>query len=139
MNATAVHRPTGVAVVAIAAFIQGSLAIIAGLGFVIERNSSSLLEHVDQSSGTIATYGVSSMIWGALALLVGFGLWRAANWARIVVAILQVIALAGGVYMLFAWDGHYLWQGIWQIVISLFVLWLVFNPRAEEFFHGRSA
>jgi hypothetical protein len=133
----AVARPISVAVVAIIAFIQGSIAILGGLGFLIERNSSSLIEHIGRSSGTIATYGVVSIIWGALALIVGYGLWRAGNWARLVVAILQVLALAGGVYMLFAWDGHYLWQGIWQIVVSLFVLWLLYNPRADDFFHSR--
>jgi hypothetical protein len=41
--------------------------------------------------------------------------------------------------LLFSWDGYYLWQGIWQIIVSLFVLWLLFNPRADEFFHGRTA
>ncbi len=35
--------------------------------------------------------------------------------------------------------GHYLWQGIWQIIVSLFVLWLLFNPREGKFFHGRRA
>jgi hypothetical protein len=45
--------------------------ILAGLGLVIERNNSSLTEHIDQSSGHITTYGVSAIIWGALALLVG--------------------------------------------------------------------
>lgn len=138
MTTAAVGRPISVSVVAIVAFIQGIIAIAAGIGLVVERNNSALLQHIDQSSGTISTYGVTSIVWGALALLVGYGLWHSGGWARIVVSILQIFALAGGVYMLFAWNGAYLWQGIWQIIVSLFVLWLLFNPRADEFFHGRA-
>ena len=138
MTTTAVGRPISVSVVAIVAFIQGIIAVAAGIGLVVERNNNALLEHIDQSSGVVGTYGFMSIVWGALALLVGYGLWHGGDWARIVVAILQVLALAGGVYMLFAWDGHYLWQGIWQIIVSLFVLWLLFNPRADQFFAGRS-
>jgi hypothetical protein len=139
MTTTAVGRPISVSVVAIIAFMQGIIAISVGLGLIIERNDANLLEHINRSSDTLTTYGVGSMIWGALALLVGYGLWRGSGWARIVVAILEVLALFGGILLLFSWDGHYLWQGIWQIIVSLFVLWLLFNPRADEFFHGRAA
>ena len=138
MTMTDVGRPIGVSVVAIIAFIQGIIAIVAGIGLIFERNDSNLLEHIDRSSGTLSTYGVISVIWGAVALLVGYGLWHAASWARMVVTILQIFAIAGGVYLLFGWGGNYVWQGIWQILISLFVLWLLFNPRAEEFFYRRA-
>ena len=139
MTTTAVGRPISVSVVAIVAFIQGIIAIAAGLGLIVERNDASLLEHIDRSSGTLATYGVGSIIWGGLALLVGYGLWHGAGWARILVAILQILFLFGGILLLFSWNGYYLWQGIWQIIVSLLVLWLLFNPRADEFFHGRAA
>jgi hypothetical protein len=137
MTTTAVGRPISVSVVAIVAFIQGIIAISVGLGLIVERNDANLLEHINRSSDT--SYGVASIIWGALALLVGYGLWHGAGWARSLVAILQVLSLFGGILLLFSWDGHYLWQGIWQIIVSLFVLWLLFNPRADEFFHGRAA
>jgi hypothetical protein len=41
--------------------------------------------------------------------------------------------------MLFGWSGHYLWQGIWQIVVALVVLWILFNRRSDVFFAGRAA
>jgi hypothetical protein len=134
---TALGRPVGVSVVAIIAIIQATIAIVAGIGFIVERNSDSLLSHVDVSSDTILSYGVGAVIWGIVALFVGLALWKGANWGRIVVAIVEILYLAGGVYLLFAWGGHYLWQGVWQILIALFVLYLLFNPRADEFFEGR--
>ena len=136
---TALGRPVGVTVVAVVATIQGVIAVLAGIGLIVERNNASLLEHADVSSGTISTYGWMAIIWGALALLVAWALWVGQNWGRIMIAILEVLHVVGGVYLIFAWNGHYLWQGIWQIVVALVVLWLLFNPRADEFFEGRTA
>jgi hypothetical protein len=138
MSTTAMPgRPVGVTVVAVIAFIQGIIGILMGIGLIVERNNDSLIEHIGQSSGQIQTYGWIAVIWSVLALLVGWGLWNGGDWARILVAILEVLHVAGGVYLLFAWSGHYLWQGIWQIAVGLVVLWLLFNPRSDDFFASR--
>jgi hypothetical protein len=137
MSTAAVGRPVSTTVVAVIAFIQGIIATLVGIGLIIERDNDALIEQIGQSSGTLQAYGWATLIWGVLALLVGFGLWGGANWARIVVAILQALHVGGGIYLLFAWNGHYFWQGIWQILVGLFVLWLLFNPRSEQFFAGR--
>jgi hypothetical protein len=138
MSTTAMPgRPVGVTVVAVIAFIQGIIGVLMGIGLIVERNNDSLIEHIGQSSGQIQTYGWIAVIWGVLALLVGWGLWNGGDWARILVAILEVLHVAGGVYLLFAWSGHYLWQGIWQIAVGLVVLWLLFNPRSDDFFASR--
>jgi hypothetical protein len=139
MSTTAVGRPFGISVVAIIAIVQGVIALVAGIGLVIERNDDDLLAHLDVSSGSVGTYGWLAIIWGVLALLVGFALWGGAEWARVVVAVLEVLHLAGGIYLLFAWSGTFLWQGIWQILVAALILWLLFNPRADEFFAGRRA
>jgi hypothetical protein len=131
------RRTVGVTVVAVIAFIQGIIAVVAGIGLIVERNNDSLAEHIGQSSGTLQTYGWTMLIWGVLALFVGWGLWNAGGWARITIGILEALQIAGGVYLLFAWNGHYLWQGIWQILVALAVLWLLFNPRADAFFESR--
>ena len=136
MSAVA-HRTVGVTVIALITFFQAILALAVGIGLVVEASNSSLIEHVNQSSGTIQAYGWATIAWGVVAALVGFGLWSGANWARIVIAILEAIKVAGGVYLMFAWSGHYLWQGIWQIALASFVLWLLFNPRSDEFFGSK--
>jgi hypothetical protein len=135
---TAVGRPVGVTVIAVVATIQGIIGVLVGIGLIVERNNQSLLDQIERSSGTISTYGWVAIIWGALALLVAWALWTGQGWGRIMIAILETLHLAGGVYLLFAWGGHYLWQGVWQIVVALVVLWLLFNPRADQFFEGRS-
>ena len=136
---TAVSRPVGVAIVAIVAFVQAFFAILGGLGLIVERNSNELLTHVDSSSNTLTTYGVLAIVWGAAAFFVAWGLWHGANWARLVVGILEGLSIVGGVYLLFAWGGTYIWTGLWQILIALIVLYFLFGARGEEFFSQRRA
>lgn len=130
-------RPVGVTVVAVIVFIQAIIGTLVGIGLIVERNNDSLIEAIGQSSGQIQTYGWIAVIWGLVALLVAWSLWTGGGWARIFVAIVESLHIAGGVYLLFAWSGVYLWQGVWQIIVGLVVLWLLFNPRAEQFFAGR--
>jgi hypothetical protein len=61
-----------------------------------------------------------------------------ANWARILVGILEVTNVAAGLYLLVAWSGTYIWNGIWQIGIALLVLYFLFGSRGDEFFSRRA-
>jgi hypothetical protein len=45
--------------------------------------------------------------------------------------------VAAGLYLLFAWSGTYVWNGIWQIGIALLVLYFFFGSRGDEFFSRR--
>jgi hypothetical protein len=137
MTIASVHRPIGVAIVAIVGFVQAFFAALAGIALIVERNNSALHEHVDNASGAITAYGVGAVIWGVIAFFVALGLWNGAGWSRIVVAILQAVAIGGGVYLLFAWGGTYIWTGIWQILVALIVLYFLYGARGEEFFAAR--
>ena len=136
MTAVAARRPTGVTIVAVILFIQVIAGIVAGIALLIERNNSSLLDHLDAKSNEVTAYGVVAIAWGVIALFVALGLWRGANWARFLVGIVEVLAIASGVYVLIQWDGTHAYSGIWQIAIGLFVLWILFNRRASEFFES---
>jgi hypothetical protein len=132
-----IHRPVGVTVIAVIAFIQATFSILGGIALLIERNSSALIDQIDRSSGTITTYGVAAIIWGIVAFFVAWGLWGGAPWARIIVTIVELLAIGGGIYLLFAWGGTYVWNGIWQILIGLVVLALLYGGRSDEFFGAR--
>jgi hypothetical protein len=139
MTTTAsVPRPVGVTIVSVITFVQSFFAVLGGLALIVERNNSDLLAQVDQSSGRITTYAVAAIVWGVIAFFVALGLWNGADWARIVIGILQVVNIAGGIYLLFAWGGTYLWQGIWQIGIALLVLYFLFGARGGRYFEARN-
>jgi hypothetical protein len=133
MTLAPVPRPVGVTTVAVIAFVQSSFGILGGLALIIERNDRELIAHVRQSSGRITTYGVAAIIWGVVTFFAALGLWNGANWARILVGIVEVTNVAAGLYLLFAWSGTYVWNGIWQIGIALLVLYFLFGSRGDEF------
>jgi hypothetical protein len=138
MTLAPVPRPVGVTTVAVIAFVQSSFGILGGLALIIERNDRELIAHVGQSSARITTYGVAAIIWGVVTFFASLGLWNGANWARILVGILEVTNVAAGLYLLFAWSGTYIWNGIWQIGIALLVLYFLFGSRGDEFFSRRA-
>jgi hypothetical protein len=138
MTLAPVPRPVGVTTVAVIAFVQSSFGILGGLALIIERNDRELIAHVGQSSGRITTYGVAAIIWGVVTFFAALELWNGVNWARILVGILEVTNVAAGLYLLFAWSGTYVWNGVWQIGIALLVLYFLFGSRGDEFFSRRA-
>jgi hypothetical protein len=136
MTLAPVPRPVGVTTVAVIAFVQSSFGILGGLALIIERNDRELIAHVGQSNGRITTYGVAAIIWGVVTFFAALGLWNGANWARILVGILEATNVAAGLYLLFAWSGTYIWNGIWQIGIALLVLYFLFGSRATSSSRG---
>lgn len=86
-------------------------AVILGFALLIERNDNDLLAHVSQSSGELGALGIGALIVGVIQLLVAIGLWRGNDFARILAGIVCFFQLAGGVYVLVAYEGSLRWQG----------------------------
>jgi hypothetical protein len=132
MTLAPVPRPVGVTTVAVIAFVQSSFGILGGLALIIERNDRT---SASRAAGSPPT--ASAIIWGVVTFFAALGLWNGANWARIIVGILEVTNVAAGLYLLFAWSGTYITyirNGIWQIGIALLVLYFLFGSRGDEFF-----
>ena len=129
-----VHRPLLVGVIAILVGIQAVFAIVFGFALFVERNDAALLDHVSQSSGELGWVGVIAMAVGVVELLVAIGLWRGIDFARIFVGAIGIFQMLGGLYILIAYQGTVRWQGLWQILITALILYLLFNRSAERFF-----
>lgn len=136
MEASA-RRPVLISVVAILAVVQGVFSVLAGIALIIDRNDADLRAHVGVSSGNLTALGIFLLIVGAIEFLVALGLWRGNQAARVIVAIVTALQGAGGIYELLAYSGTYLWQGIWQILFSALILYILFNQSSERFFEGR--
>jgi hypothetical protein len=131
------HRPFLLGFVAVLAMIQGAFAVIGGIALIIEHNDADLLRHVDVSSDTLAVFGWVLLVIGVIELFVAIGLWRGNDFARYVVAFLEIIHGAWGIYAVIAYEGTYRWQGLWQLLFALVILYILFNQRSEAFFERR--
>lgn len=115
-------RPFGVSLITVIIVISGVLGVIAGV--------LALLNFQD-NVGLISALIV--LLVGLVYLLVARGLWNGSGGARLVVAIVTVISLINGVWMLFTASGQR-WSGLFAAIVALIVLGILYSRRASAFF-----
>jgi hypothetical protein len=146
-------RPLTLTIAVVLQWVAAVIAVIAGFDLIaaaIEMSQAGIATQVEAAlvnqgiidiSGQSVVVGV--LVAGVLLIAIAFVrvmvavyLARGRHWARIVVAILVVISLAGGVGYLFQ---GYLVQAALGIGVDLVVLWLLFNSSSSAYIAARSA
>ena len=116
-------RPGGVTLVAVIAWIEGVLGVITGTLLLISGS--------DFPAATTAAW--VTIIIGIVTILVGVGLLRASNLARIVATVVFVLNLANAIWTMFAVPGQF-WSAIINALLAVIGLALLYSARANEFF-----
>jgi hypothetical protein len=146
-------RPLTLTIAVVLQWVAAVIAVIAGFDLIaaaIEMSQAGIATQVEAAlvnqgiidiSGQSVVVGV--LVAGVLLIAIAFVrvmvavyLARGRHWARIVVAILVVVSLAGGVGYLFQ---GYLLQAALGIGVDLVVLWLLFNSSSSAYIAARSA
>jgi len=146
-------RPVTLTLAVVLQWVAAVIAVIAGFDLIaaaIEMSQAGIATQIEAAlvnqgiidiSGQFVVVGV--LVAGVLLIAIAFVrvmvavyLARGRNWARIVVAILVLISLAGGVGYLFQ---GYLVQAALAIGVDLLVLWLLFNSSSSAYIAARSA
>ena len=146
-------RPVTLTIAVVLQWVAAVIAVIAGFDLIaaaIEMSQAGIATQIEAAlvnqgiidiSGQFVVVGV--LVAGVLLIAIAFVrvmvavyLARGRSWARIVVAILVLISLAGGVGYLFQ---GYLVQAALAIGVDLLVLWLLFNSSSSAFIASRSA
>jgi hypothetical protein len=146
-------RPVGVTILAILNFIGaafcllGGIAMIAGGGFMATLMSQQGGQGSAGAAGVLAgmgaVAGVFIIIIGGISALVGFGLWKLKNWARIVSIVLLGLSIAGQLLQLLAVLAHFnlfafVWIAFWTAV-DAFIIWYLLKPEVKAAFQGPQA
>lgn len=146
-------RPVGVTVLAILDFIVAAFSLLGGLGMILGGGFMATLMSRQGGQGSAgaagilgglgAMAGVLFIIVGALCALVGFGLWKLKEWARIVSIVLaginaafQLLGLLGSLahFSLFA----VVW-GLFWIAIDALIIWYLLKPEVKAAFQAPQA
>jgi len=129
------RRPGGVTFIAIITFLIAFLSLAAG--FVFLMSSASGLAEADISEGTATSYGIVEIIFGIITALVAVGLWVGNSFARLAVTALMAVRIIASIWVAFSLSGHggFL-VGVLAGGLSVIVLLLLWNYRADEFFNA---
>lgn len=116
----AVKRPFGVTLVGLVIIISGILAVIGGIvGF---------FDGVTLGWGVVAL--ILDIIIGIIYIALARGIFAGSAGARAIIALITVFYIIVGIIHLF----DFTVLGVWQIIIGLVILALLFGGRAREFF-----
>ena len=142
-STTPARRPGVVTFIGVILYIQATLAAIAGISLLIWRND--VLDWLEQEGAPLTDGALTGTIIGefvaaALAFLAAAGLMRGSSGWRLVVAIVQGIAMAFAVYTLIAHHvGGLVYRSVFTLFIGAFVLWALYaNDESDRYFeqHG---
>lgn len=146
-------RPVTLTIAVVLQWLAAVIAVIAGFDLIaaaLEMSQAGVATQVEAAlvnQGILDVRGefvvVGVFVAGVLLMAIAFArvmvavyLARGRNWARIVVAVLVLISLAGGVGYLFQ---GYVVQATLAVGVDLVVLWLLFNSRSSAFIKERSS
>ena len=133
------RRPGVVTFIAVIMYVQAALAAIAGISLLIWRND--VLDWLEQEGAPLTDGGLTGTIIGefvaaALLLLAAAGLMRGSSGWRLVIAIVQSLAMALALYTLIAHHvGGLVYRSVFTLFIGVFVLWVLYgNDESDRFF-----
>jgi hypothetical protein len=141
------NRPTGVTVLAILNFIGAAFCLLGGIGMILGGGFiATMLSQQGQGSagaagilaGLGAAAGVFIIIVGGVSALVGFGLWKLKEWARIVSIVLCGISGAFQLLGILGTLAHFnvlalMWGAFWLAVDAL-IIWYLLKPEVKAAF-----
>ena len=132
-------RPGVVSFIAVIMYIQAALAVIAGVSLIIWRND--VLDWLEQEGAPLSSGGltgtiIAEFVAAALLFIAAAGLMRGSSGWRLVIAVVQGIAMALAVYTLIAHHvGGYVYRSVFTLFVGVFVLWALYgNDQSERFF-----
>ena len=130
----AARRPLGVTLIAVLAWIEGALNIVAGVLLLVFQHEPSV-RTAWSSSTSLITSAILSILFGVVVVLIAGGLLRGSSGARIVVTIVQLLAIAADAFTAWAFPDQFAWAAI-SALISLIIIILLWTGRASDFFRS---
>ena len=139
-------RPTGVTVIAVLDFIGAGFCVLAGVGMMLGGGyfATMLSQGRGASAGMLAAIGaVAGVIFlaiAALAIVLGWGLLKLKEWARIITIVLAGLGALGALLALATVFGHFAAVGMFMVICRLaingLIIWYLLQPHVKVAFQG---
>ena len=123
--------PVGIKVISILNFIVGAVQAVLGVlvlalgsfGLSIFYSAAPSSTYLESLSYVVVLVGVGLLLFSALYIGVGIGLWRGKAWARITQMILLILGFIGSVYSLIV--GKFIILNLLNLLIVSIIFWYV--------------
>lgn len=143
-------RPTGVTIIAVLDFIGAGFCVLAGLGMMLGGGFiASMMSQQEGGAGAGllgaigAAAGVFFLVLAAVAVLLGWGLWKLKEWARIVTIVFAATGAVFALIGMFAVLGHFaavgIVVGLIRLAINGLIIWYLLQPHVKAAFQGVQA
>jgi hypothetical protein len=132
--ASTARRPAGVTLIAVLTWVGGVLDIVGGIVVLLNRADVALRGELGGESA-VTTSAIVSILLGVVVVLVASGLLRGSSGARVLVTVVQVLAILGYAYTAFLIPGDFAWSAVGAL-LSLLVVVLLWTGRASDFFRS---
>lgn len=134
-------RPIEVTAVAVLVFVQAVLEAFGGTGFIVAGSVTQevTVQGTSLPAPLLITVGAVSLLVAVIGVLVGVGLLRGSNVARMVVTILQVVSVALSVIGFFAAAHGQLASDVLSIAVAVVILVFLWSARSGAFFGSKQS
>ena len=139
MSTPQVSRPVTITLIGGLAFIAGAIDMISGVLLFFLLTNEEVVANFGGSGGLIAA-AIGSIVVGLITAVLGGGLLRGSNPARLIITVLQVLSILGSLFMAVAYIGDASVIGEWLgLAVSVILLILLWTPKATRFFTASDA
>jgi len=127
-------RPFGVTIVVALAIVSGALDLIGGIVLLTMQADQEIAE-LFGGTGVLLTLAITSILAGAVMLLIAYGLFRGNAVARIAATVVQLFSLASSV-TIGVMQPSSLVTEILSALFALAILLLLWSTDATRYFRG---
>jgi hypothetical protein len=131
------QRPGVITLIGWLLIIGAAFGAVSGIVTIAFRNTASVLESTGATSSELLIAGGLALAIAAIQGLIGIGILSGSRISRGIVAFIQVIHVAAVAFLMFSHHtGGFLYQGLITVAVALFVLWALFNDKADEYYNA---
>ena len=128
-------RPFTVTLMVILLWLNAIFSILLGISLLVAGDNSTFLEQYGNDGTAVSTAGWVYLIFGIVVALIAIRISQGGTVLRMILTILLVLRIAIEIVWLFSEPG----PAAFGIVVNLFILWLMWNTKANAYFTQKKA
>ena len=128
------QRPWEITLLVVLGYIGGFFNVLTGILVMLDRDDVALQGVSLHSENQLIAFGLTVAVIGLVQVFLANLLGKGSQLIRVFYAVIAVLNLAGGIWAMIALHSEQRASGVVAAVVSLIVLWLLFNQKSEEFF-----